>query len=94
MRRIMGFAVLACAALALSACAGFRDRASDYICKHPTEVAAGARASIIAADKIKDPALREAAITAANLLLDQVAACPSLPAPTPTPAATPPSPPG
>lgn len=76
MRRIMGFAVLACAALALSACAGFRDRASDYICKHPAEVAAGARASILAADKIKDLVLREAAITAANVLLDQVAACP------------------
>lgn len=80
MKRIMGFAVLA--ALGVSACAGFRDRAGDYICKHPVEVAAGARASIVAADKIKDPGLRDAAITAANLLLDQVAACPPASSPT------------
>lgn len=85
MKRIMGYAVLASAALALSACAGFRDRASNYICKHPVEVAAGARATIAAAPAIKDLKLRQAAIDGANLLLDQVAACPPLPAPTPTP---------
>lgn len=85
MKRIITLAALACTAAALSACTTTRERVGAYICKHPVEVAAGARASIVAADKIKDPGLRQAAIDAANLLLDAVAACPPVPTPMPTP---------
>lgn len=89
MRKILIIA----AAMSLSACAGLRDRASDYICDNRNKVAAGARAALLAADEIRDPGAREAAKLAANALLDAVAKCPpriqdpsnDMPAPNPTP---------
>lgn len=79
------YMLLGAAALAMSGCAGFRDRATNYICTHQVQVAAGARATIAGAPAIKDPETRQTAIDAANALLDAVAACPPSPAPTPTP---------
>lgn len=83
------FAVLvACSlSLVLSACAATSDSAlENSICSHQVVTTNAAEAALTAAQLIKDPAARTAAIMGANAALSLVAGCPGYAGPVIVPA--------